>query len=64
MDDKVTYFDIFENSSIIRICHYIIYCIRGQPNINFYIEVAKRTFGNSDLPEGILHYIYTESRQL
>jgi hypothetical protein len=49
--NEVTYFDIFENSSIIRIYHYIIYCIRGKPNINFYIEVAKRTFGNSHLPK-------------
>ena len=56
---KVTYFDIFENSPIVRIYHYIIYCIRGQPNINFYIKVAKRTFGNSDLHKRTLYYTYT-----
>lgn len=45
-----TYLDIFENPPVIRVSHNIIHRIWRQPNIDFHIEIAQRTFWYTDLP--------------
>ena len=52
------YLNIFENPLVFKVGHNIIYCIWRQPNINFHIKVAKRTFWYADLPRVTLRSIY------